>query len=959
MENNPLTPEENTDGLAFSREELDALVDENLDDTNDTTTTEPTPNEEPPSKNDSKTDSSNSTNRHSKKNSSMFERLKDWAIDKRYYFLAFILPVIVCYIAYYLFDAYPAKPDGEHSVLVLDLNGQYVYYFEYFRKAILGPDSIFYSWSRNLSGEFMGIIGYYLASPFTLITVLLPDKYMLISLFIMQLCKLGTEGVTMSFYLRHSKKLQPLHAVIFSTLWGACSYNIVQLMDPMWLDGLVYMPLIMYGVEKIVDEKKMIRYIVPLALLFVANFYIGFMMAIFCVIYFLFYFSFASEREYYKTSEKAITFVQFGISSIVAGMLAAFMILPVYYSLKLGKFDFTDPDYSLKLQFTAIDLMTRLLPSCYDTCRNEGLADIYCGCLCILLTPLYILNKKIKPNRKIGYTILLAVFFFSMYIKPIDMLWHGGQVPNWLPYRYSFMLSCILIVISAECFKHFDGVSGRDIAGVIAGFLIYILWAETREYENLDTLGSLWFAVALVFCFGLLFYGFKNSPKGKAIPLVLILIVTSELTINASQTIKDIDADVTYSTRESYEDKLVKTWLPVAKELQDYDTSLYRAEKTYVRTVNDNLLLGLKGVTHSSSTMNAKAIDFLSNLGYVERGHYTRYDGNTLLTDDLLGIKYILDTDGKVASEYTKIKEDAETSIATYQNENALPIGYMVNTNSQYADISSKNPFENQNTMLSTMLGYNVEAFKRIDVVADPIYNNVEAQDAGEQTKYVATGSGDHTVDFIIQAEQDAPIYFYFPAINEKKINVWYSTTYDNEAQEFTDFTFLNYYYETSYYCIQRLGNQNFEAGQYICVRCTIDNEYCYMSDQLFYQLDTNLLDESVAKLSAGGWNMTYNNGGFTKFTTEVTAQDNQVLFTSIPLEKGWTVKVDGHKVEPVELYNCLMGVPMDAGIHTVTFSFFPAGLGLGIVLFFVGAGCIALIVMYQKGRLKFGNSKK
>ena len=103
MENNPLTPEENTDGLAFSREELDALVDENLDDTNDTTTTEPTPNEEPPSKNDSKTDSSNSTNRHSKKNSSMFERLKDWAIDKRYYFLAFILPVIVCYIAYYLF----------------------------------------------------------------------------------------------------------------------------------------------------------------------------------------------------------------------------------------------------------------------------------------------------------------------------------------------------------------------------------------------------------------------------------------------------------------------------------------------------------------------------------------------------------------------------------------------------------------------------------------------------------------------------------------------------------------------------------------------------------------------------------------------------------------------------------------------------------------------------------------
>ena len=48
-----------------------------------------------------------------------------------------------------------------------------------------------YNWSRNLSGEFMGIIGYYLASPFTLIVMLLPEKFMLSSLLIMQLCKVG------------------------------------------------------------------------------------------------------------------------------------------------------------------------------------------------------------------------------------------------------------------------------------------------------------------------------------------------------------------------------------------------------------------------------------------------------------------------------------------------------------------------------------------------------------------------------------------------------------------------------------------------------------------------------------------------------------------------------------------------------------------------------------------------
>ena len=487
---------------------------------------------------DKKVVKSTSTKTKTNNDKSILSRLKTWAIDKRYYILAFILPFVIGYIAYALFDAFPAKRDGDNSVLVLDLNGQYVYYFEYFRQALLGDNSIFYSWSRNLSGEFMGIIGYYLASPFTLITVLFPQKYMTTSLFIMQLCKLGTQGVTMSYYLQHSKKVQPLHSVIFSTLWGVCGYAIVQLMDPMWLDGLIYMPLIMIGIEKLIDERKKVNFIIPLALLFIANFYIGFMLAIFSVLYFLFYLCFVTERQYKGAKDKFMSFVDFGVGAIVGAMLSAIMILPIYCSLKLGKFDFTEPDFSLKIQFTAIDMLTRLLPSCYDTVRNEGLADIYCGVICVLMTPLYILNKKIKPNKKIGYTILLAIMFFSMYIKPIDMLWHGGQVPNWLPYRYSFIVSFLLISMSAEVFKNYDGISGRDIAGVFAGIVIYILWAETREYENLDTLGSLWFTVALTFCFALLFYGFKSNPRGKTIPLVMALIVSCELTMNSLEPLK-------------------------------------------------------------------------------------------------------------------------------------------------------------------------------------------------------------------------------------------------------------------------------------------------------------------------------------------------------------------------------------------------------------------------------------
>ena len=114
--------------------------------------------------------------------------LKGWLSRNWCYFAAFFLPVALIYTAYAFFGMYPF---GEHSVLCLDLNGQYVYYFEAIWDAFHGDGSILYNWSRNLSGGYQGVIGYYLASPFTLIVILLPRTMLLGALLIKILAKLG------------------------------------------------------------------------------------------------------------------------------------------------------------------------------------------------------------------------------------------------------------------------------------------------------------------------------------------------------------------------------------------------------------------------------------------------------------------------------------------------------------------------------------------------------------------------------------------------------------------------------------------------------------------------------------------------------------------------------------------------------------------------------------------------
>ena len=87
--------------------------------------------------------------------------VNDWQI-----WFSFLAPCLIMIISYLVFGV---NPISGKSVLCLDLNGQYVYYYDYMYDVFAGKESIFYSWSRNLSGEFMGIVGYYLASPFNLL----------------------------------------------------------------------------------------------------------------------------------------------------------------------------------------------------------------------------------------------------------------------------------------------------------------------------------------------------------------------------------------------------------------------------------------------------------------------------------------------------------------------------------------------------------------------------------------------------------------------------------------------------------------------------------------------------------------------------------------------------------------------------------------------------------------------
>ena len=75
-----------------------------------------------------------------------------------------------------------------------------------------------------------------------------------------------------------------------------------------------------------------------------------------------------------------------------------------------------------------------------------------------------------------------------------------------------------------------------------------------------------------------------------------------------------------------------------------------------------------------------------------------------------------------------------------------------------------------------------------------------------------------------------------------------------------------------------------------------------------------------------------------------VNAESDGILYTSIPYFAGTKMYVDGEKADIVKIGGALCGARVTAGEHEVTFTYFPYGLKLGIIISCLG---IAISLAY------------
>ncbi len=881
-----------------------------------------------------------------------------WIYRHRASLGAFFIPVAIMYLVYSCFGVHPY---GDMSALVLDLNGQYVSYYEMMRDAIWGDGSLIYSWSRNLSGETMGIFGYYLASPFMWIIVLLPRTMMCGAIEIMQLAKIGCCGLAFAYYLRKRKNASISSELIFSVSYALMTYIVVELMNPMWIDGMIWLPMIILGIERLVDEGKMLPLILPMAIMFVSHFYIGYMLAFFSILYFVYYIF--SRPEHIVAPRFITRGLKFAAGGIISALSASIVLIPMYCSLSLGKLEFSDPNFSPKTQFNFYEFLSKLFSNSYDTVRPEGLPVIACGTITLLLIPLFFLNTKISIKEKIADALLLLAVFGSMYISTVDIAWHGFQVPNWLPYRYSFTFSFIMLIMAFRAFENLEGVSFKEVCVTAFGWIVVLIVLSQEEYEHLYLLETVWYSVLAIAVFTALIF-LSKKYHDVWMKLIVAVFVCIEVFINGLYTVWAIDYDVVYSKYSSYQDYFIDG-REVVSQIEEADEGLFRMEKTFHRTVNDPMGMGFAGISHSSSTMNTPVLKMLKSLGYGMQGHYTKYTGDTIVTDSLFGIKYIMYKPDKItaspdprelnrqnyqnelkkpADEYSVYLTPEDTGveeIVVYENPYALSIGYMANYDILECELDSNDPITNQQSLLGALTGSGyTRVFKRVYPYFTDTTNCTTAT-TGDHIMYTTAVEGkDSYVEFTIKVENSYNMYAFFPTIYQRQCNMWVKA----DSWDVVNYAFVDYFFTGEHYSVLDLGS--YEEGETIKLRMTLANGEAIFSDVLIYYLDTDAYQEVYNELADEQWNITEHSD--THLLGTVDVKEDGVLFTTIPQEPGWTIKVDGEEVDSVTLLNSLIGIELSAGEHTVEMTFWPQYLTLAIIVSLVGLSFIGIIAVFE-----------
>ncbi|MCH5166773.1 MAG: YfhO family protein [Erysipelotrichales bacterium] len=825
--------------------------------------------------------------------------------NNKLYVCSFIFALIVISILYKLNNV---TPFGDRSLLCVDFYHQYGPMLGEFYDRMHGNFNFIYSFNMAMGLPFFRNFLNYLSSPFNIIMMLFTKKGILTSFSFIIGLKAVASCVTFVYYLSKKYKRKELYLIPLGIIYAFQAYFSAYYWNIMWLDGMVFLPLITLGIERIVNDNKWKFYTITLAIMLIANYFIGYMICIFSVVYFLIYNIYKLRIKKGEIRSNLENFIKkcfiFGASSILAGMLTFVLLLPMASSMASISATGGSMPTSQYYDFKLVDFLKSHLTGVSTTVfASDEITppNISCGILSVALLLAYLINLEIPTKNKLCYLLLLGFFIGAFFIPQLDYILHAFHVPNDLPYRYSFIYSFVLLLIGSYALINIKKIKFPLLALGYVIIIVMLLSIAHDNWTNISTnmiyINMIILTLYFIFYSGIYFVNYMNYIFYIAITIVACIDVIVSINYNW-----DISQDMNLFYQDYDETK------ELLEYVKDQDSEkFYRIENTRMMTLNDSSWYDYYGMTTFSSMAYESMAILQHNLGMPgnEINSYY-YVQSTPIYDLMFDIKYFIG-DSNDTNRYFVTKTIAETANEFTFN---VGLGFGVNKSLKNWDYTNTNPFKVQNDFIEKTTNVSNVLLEANLLNVENIYKDTEVT----ILKYSYENPSDN-------------LYFYSRDSSIKYILIgdalYYNTDGDIDLSAYPD--------ELTYSHLDDYNEEkviNINSGEEEITIYVVYSNYYSKAFNLYY-IDHDKFKEAYNKLINNKFDITK----FKEHSIEgnIYLDYDMDIYTSIPYDEGWIAYVDGKEVETYAVGDALLAIVGTKGKHNIKLVYKIPHLKLGL----------------------------
>jgi uncharacterized membrane protein YfhO len=860
------------------------------------------------------------------------------------------------------FVFFPFIAEGKSFVWYIDGLGQHypmlLYYGNLLKDILLGKGFPMVSFNLGLGFDTITTLHYYvLGDPITLLSLFIRPENAVFLYGTLILFRFYLSGICFIIFSKYWKR-DGMGVFLGALIYVFCGYSFFAgVRHPFFLNSMIYLPLVLIGLEQVLRRKKPYFMIVMVFLTVISNFYFFYMITVIAVVYVIFRYLYTFRR-----SDKNIviglilTGLRTGGYYLLGTAMAAFIFLPVLYAFFQNDRLDCSPEW-----------LTGFL---YYNTKYYGL----------------LAQGLLAPGVTAGYWVILS--FLPISAISVVILFCNKKYRQLL---IIFILSFSALFVPAfGCFMNgFSYISNRWC------FLISLLIAITftMTYEKIFELRI---CEKILLAIGLIGYGIitflfpsKDIVKYEFFALVITIIVILILQLRFFQQRKILRScclyilvcttvgfhGYTYYSSDFYgyvdeflEKDQVENWLSsgVLSLISDIaDDSFYRIETYGDKTQNEALCVGFNDTSGYFSLLDGNITTYFKQLELLKQTNAYRFNNldNRSILDALANVKYFVSTNKTTAPYAYELKKEEKNGSETYylfENSLALPFGYTYDNYMLEDDYIKLSVLEKQNAMMHAAILK--EKPDNIDTIDQDMSTSIEKLDIKiipdeniiiyNNTIKVKKPGASIRVEF--NSKANAETYLRFEKFNiTKKASTMTSFKVKAEKEVTKSVNVRSIYHNTYFGKENYLINMGYSEKEKSWIKITFPKEETYSYGSIdVYNLDMSYYKKQCKALSQDPLeNMVCKNNSI---QGEVSLDDSKIMMFSIPYSKGWNAYVDGKKVDVLRgniMYTALF---LEAGDHYIVFKYETPLLREGVLITCIGfLPFIGIIILNCRRRYK------